>query len=292
MNQLLVHLLVLSGTILANELFTIKPLDATSGIFYNNLGYAKISTDYHTLLSFTNISSLQSKFKSLIAIYVQSSNICMHSTNGSYSFHCNESLKLTKIQIPKVQEKLDAISHLTGHNYQRRKRGLFDGASYAFKFLFGIPDANDAASYSQAINSLSHKNRETELLLKQQISVISSSISNFNQSAQNFKQSELILNENIEKFNSFAKNASNRINVLTKSAQITDHLNLLNLLISNLNEECDVLITTILFAKQNIIHPSIITPIQLAMHNMRYLQFIADGDSSVFCQNKAKSSIW
>jgi hypothetical protein len=38
----------------------------------------------------------------------------------------------------------------------------------------------------------------------------------------------------------------------------------------------------------NIIHPSIITPIQLAMHNMRYLQFIADGDSSVFAKIKQR----
>jgi hypothetical protein len=59
-----------------------------------------------------------------------------------------------------------------------------------------------------------------------------------------------MLNDNIKKFNLFSKNASNRINVLTKSAQIKDHLNVLNLLIFNLNEECNNLICQTSFIPQ------------------------------------------
>lgn len=52
--------------------------------------------------------------------------------------------------------KYDSLSYLTSHDisellYKRFKRGLFDGVSYAFKWLFGTPDAEDAKYYTEAI---------------------------------------------------------------------------------------------------------------------------------------------
>lgn len=245
--------------------YSIRSLNSSSGIFYNNLGLAKISTDYHTLLSFTNISFLHIKLSFIKTMYSKSKDLCDHATQSvAHSFHCTESLKSADNQIIRLEEKLETISHLTGHNFEsRQKRGLFDGVSYAFKWLFGVPDADDAVYYTNAINSLVHKNRETQLLLKQQVSILSSSITDYNKSAEILKYNEEKLNQNIAIFNNFSEDTTNRLTVLSQSELVVDHLNLLSDYMFVSNEECDILISTILFSKQNIIHPSIITPRQL-----------------------------
>lgn len=176
-----------------------------------------------------------------------------------------KSLDFLTSGIIKIEKKFETIGHLTGHNFlnRRPKRGILDGASYAFKWLFGTPDAADATYYSQSITALIAKNHEIELLMKQQVSILSSAINNYNESAQYLKANEKRLNNNINKFNEFAETAANTINSLSNIQLITDHLDLLTQLVGELNEELDVIMNSILFSKNNILHPSVITPVDL-----------------------------
>lgn len=182
-------------------------------------------------------------------------------------FICNDRLETFQYEIKTINDKFDSLSHLTTHEpvefKHRVKRGLFDGVSYAFKWLFGVPDAEDAQHYTEAIESISQQNHEMQVLMKQQIHIMSDAISDYNKTSQALYLNEQKINENFSKFNKFAKDVVMTINSLTFVQTRIDHLNLLSQLINELNEELDIIVSSILFSKQNILHPSVITPKQL-----------------------------
>lgn len=243
--------------------YRITSIPNKSGIFYRNLGHVKLNIDELTLLSYTNVSFYQRKLKFINSIFTKTLSICGELDRAEiHSFHCKESLNFAKIQLPQLASKFDTLSHLVSNEFpnHRAKRGIFNGGSYVFNWLFGTPDADDAEYYSESIKMLVEKNHDVQLLMKQQINIISDAIKNYNNSIVSFKTQEEKFNSNIQKFNKFSKATTNSVNQLISGQLVTDHVNLLTQTINDLNEKYDVIISSILFAKQNILHPSIITP--------------------------------
>ncbi|KAL3272284.1 hypothetical protein HHI36_022764 [Cryptolaemus montrouzieri] len=77
----------------------------------------------------------------------------------------------------------------------RNKRGLIKGISYALKWLFGTPDADDAQFYSDSINSIINDQKQNEVLMQQQASIISQTITNFNNSLARLDENIMTLNK-------------------------------------------------------------------------------------------------
>lgn len=249
--------------------YEILPVHNQAGIFYNHIGDARISYDDFTLLSFTNLSIYYEKLELIKTTYSKSLNLCNHPNQNftrstrPYRFACNQRIQLLKSEISRLDEKFETISHLTSHDlspFRRSKRGLIDGVSYAFKWLFGVPDADDAKYYADAISAIEQQNHDVQLLMKQQIHIISEAISDYNKSVIDLKLSQQNINDNIDKFNRFADGTVLAINSMTYYETVTDHVNFLSQLATELSEDYDVIIASILFSKQNIIHPSVITP--------------------------------
>lgn len=267
-------ILLYSFSALANKQpYNAETIDSKSGIFFHHIGQAKISHDYFTLLSFTNISVLEQKLKLIHKTYHQSEPLCQMQNKLKYpnlttsheDFICKERLELFQGQINTLNEKFDSLAHLTSHEisdltYKRFKRGLFDGVSYAFKWLFGVPDAEDAKYYTEAIQSIAQQNHNMQNLMKQQVHIMSDAISDYNKTSRALYVNEQKLNNNFAKFNKFAEGTVRKINSLSYLQTRIDHLNLLSQLIVELREELEVTISAILFSKQNVLHPSIITP--------------------------------
>lgn len=243
----------------AHQPYHITPISEQAGIFYQNLGKIKLQVDSFNLLCLRNITFYINKLKLIENVNIKSKTICFSSNIENdklytHTFHCSDSVTRFEYQIKTLQKKLHTIIHLVGHSSdnKRKRRGLINGVSTAFKWLFGTPDADDGEYYSEAINALKNKNRETQILMQQQIRVMSSAIENYNNSVVSLKLNEEKLNKNFEKFNEFSTQVSNKINEFSHIRLITEHINLLSQLIVELNEEYDILISSILFAKQGI----------------------------------------
>lgn len=244
--------------------FNVNNIDQKSGIFYHNMGKVLLYSDQLTLLTFTNITFYVNKLQITKNMFTKSTNICNHIHEFEHvTYHCSNSLKLIQIQIPNLERKLETITHLVGHRHEnpnRKRRGIVNGISTALKWLFGVPDADDAKYYDEAIKSLVNKNRETQILMQQQIHIMSSSIQTYNETLLALKTNEERLNQNFKKINDFEHNVNNKITHFALVETVNDHISLLNELVSELNEEYDIIISSILFAKQNIIHPNVISP--------------------------------
>lgn len=141
----------------------------------------------------------------------------------------------------------------------RQKRELIDGLSSLLKWLIGTPDAKDAKRYDECINSLEKQELDLTKLMLTQTQITSSTIKNFNETIFKISYDEQILNENIDRLNIYLNDSQNIIFNLKLSEDIsTISLQILESVI-NLENEINDCLASILFAKSNTIHPSIIS---------------------------------
>lgn len=182
---------------------------------------------------------------------------------------------LIEKQFKNIDKKLNEISYAI-QNRHRTKRGLINGIGTIFKTLTGNLDANDGEYYSKCINKLKNDEHEIENLMKNQISVTTSTIRNFNYTLRQLKMDEETFNRDIMKIEktiievSSALDLENRrIKFIEKYEEIIER----NILIDN---ELSDIISGITFSKLSIIHPSIIEPMNLIIQLRKIVRHLKD----------------
>lgn len=143
---------------------------------------------------------------------------------------------------------------------KRYKRGILNGIGTIFKSITGNLDASDGEYYSNCINKLHNDEYQLENLIKNQISVTTSVIKNFNSTIQKLHIDEQTFNKNIKEIENSIITITDEIdlvNVKFKFLSICEELMESYLFIEdNLND----VLNSITFARLKIIHSSIITP--------------------------------
>lgn len=229
------------------------------------------------MITYTNISFYNKKLTLIENTFDKSLELCRGNSLKTYTFHCAQTLEFLSIQIPKLNQKEETLGHLINH--RRSRRGVFNGGGYALNWLFGVPDADDAQYYNDAIKRVEEDDKNLQILMKEQIQVIKSTISNFNESIGTLKIQEKLFNENIEKFNMFIQNTIDKESVFESSVIVTGHMNKLTYLVNELNEQYDQIIDAVLFAKSNILHPVILTPKHFIDEINNNVKLLTDGKS-------------
>lgn len=150
-----------------------------------------------------------------------------------------------------------------GKNSSRQKRELIDGLSSLLKYLIGTSDVKDAKHYDECIDLLEKQELDLSKLMQKQIKIISSTTKNFNGTIHKIVYDEQIINENILKLNQYLNSSDKLIFDMKVNEQIsTISIQILES-VTSLDNEINEVLTSILLAKSNIIHPSIISPKEL-----------------------------
>lgn len=181
----------------------------------------------------------------------------------SFKVEIQTHVSLIRQTATSVEQKYKEILADTNNYAFRSKRGLVNGIGSIFKSITGNLDYADGEYFNECINKVTRDEREIEQLLKNQISVTSSVLRNFNSTIQQFQIDEKNFNENIVTI----QNALNRISddVAFYEAQVKV-LNFCQSLMESyvfLENYLDDILNAITFARLRILHSSIITPIDL-----------------------------
>ncbi|XP_026319295.1 uncharacterized protein LOC113229827 [Hyposmocoma kahamanoa] len=139
----------------------------------------------------------------------------------------------------------------------RFKRSLEFGGEI-LKFFFGTLDAEDARHYDAAINACQTSETELFNLMNDNIHVVKSMINSFNSTISKLNKYEFRLHSQLDKLNEILIQTTKTNNELIYIAKIILHGSLLS--ISNSLEN---ILNTILFTKTNVLHPAVITPVNL-----------------------------
>ncbi|XP_063981145.1 uncharacterized protein LOC135164593 [Diachasmimorpha longicaudata] len=299
MNLIILFLLLISNYSHANTYYNVQQLQNSSGIFYDKLGLARLSNSKLTLLTHLNITHLQNAHSVAHNNYDRIVRICNAKTiqfpNITFD-HCSQPLKNIQKEIEEIDRKSEILDQLVNYKPGRFSRGLIDGGSYALNWLFGVPDADDAQYYIDSINSLVNNNKQTQILLKTQIQIITSTIKNFNNSLTSLREQEQTMNTNIQKINQYFTNNNKRINYLELMIIISSHISALSSLVAHLLSKYTEYIDALNLGKHNILSPTIVTPRNLVHEMKRYkgeydLLLNLDHDDITTLYNLAKVQI-
>lgn len=240
-------------TLANNDVF--QSLPSQSGLFFKEEGTLFPTHESWKLIVYRDLRPLFIAKESLNRLAAKFHSVSIR----YYNFTNIQSIKsFLKINLDKIDERLSELNMYLGQN-TRQKREIIDGLSSVLKWLIGTPDARDAKHYESCIDKLEKRELDMTNLMKKQIQITSSTIKNFNDTIFKISYDEQIINENIERLNEYMNSTTKTILNIRASEEISAiSLQILELVIS-LEGEINDCITSILFAKSNAIHPSIIS---------------------------------
>jgi hypothetical protein len=167
----------------------------------------------------------------------------------------------------KLIEKSETLQHLMEATNRRKRwldQGIAPGLSVVLKWLIGTPDAYDKESYDEALSGALHDNKIAHKLTSQQIQVTQASLAYVNHSVNTLFQNEVVFQTNWNHLSNVVHGLGIKTQKNYLLAVINEHEQFIENLIEKTIIELDEIINAILFAKRNILHPSLITPKILA----------------------------
>ncbi|XP_041978575.1 uncharacterized protein LOC121732689 [Aricia agestis] len=243
----------------------VSPIISSPGLYFDKLLDVKFTNNDWKVLAYLDISHVQPNLDKVEFLLEKLSVFCNSLTSSKIQSDCINSLTALKNQHLINVNKFSSVSYLLQNDNakQRFKRGLIDLGGSILKTIFGTLDAEDAVKYSEAINSVQTDEKHLAHLMKDNIHVIQSTISSFNNSISKVNLNEKHLLENMETIHTILDSVSNTNDKLTLKTQINSLSNSLEAIILTSSFDIDDINNAILFAKLNILHPTVLSPYQL-----------------------------
>ncbi|XP_060804402.1 uncharacterized protein LOC132902613 [Amyelois transitella] len=250
----------------------IQPITFSSGLYYDYLGTLKIKNNELKIIIPVDISHFQPHIQNIKIALENTRLLCKATQAEQIIAECNSWLQPLIVRFKDMNREYDSISHLIDN---RAKRSAWiGGIGTVFKYIFGTLDENDGIQYEEAIATLQNDEKRLTKLMKENILVTTSVLEQYNKTIATIKENEIKLYEAIDKLSLFIKNisdATNELQILTDINRIFDSL---ETSILTLSFQLEDITNSILFSSQDILHPAIITPIQLHQelaNNYRHL---------------------
>lgn len=172
--------------------------------------------------------------------------------------HTHVSL-LTQIS-DSINLKYSEIIAGTQINNPRNKRGVLNGIGTIWKSITGNLDATDGQYYNDCINKLTNDEHQIENLVKNQISVTTSVIKNFNTTIQKLQIDEETFNKNLIEIQTTLSNISNDLSYYEAQIKLLEICETLMESFVFVKDALDNVLNAIAFARLKILHNSIIIP--------------------------------
>ncbi len=263
---------------MAKSEYNVTYYDHNPGIHFEKLGEMRLYNNKWKIITFVNIDSLSDKFLSLNNYYTMTLNLCRHENAQYHYYICDSFVKFTKYNLNKINRELQVLHELVGHDIvSRNKRGWFDIIGKATKVLFGILDNDDAKYYDAKISEFSKDENSVINLLKEQTKIVQSTLINFNNTIGTLDFNENVLKGNIEKIAKELDKNQKDVKFLNLKTNLEDHVTITNMILNQLQLEIMSLTNAILIAKKGILHPAIMTPVQLTKELRQVLESLPHG---------------
>lgn len=252
-----------------------QPMPASPGVYFENLGTVHVAVGQWKVISYLHLWNFQDKLNNFKAAVKETQSLC--NERKFPELNCNSSISLLNGKVDTLIAADERLTHLAGHAI--KKRALFGFIGYALKSLFGTLDEYDAEYYNDAINKAASNEANLAQLLKEQSQVVQSTITNFNATISQINRDAEVFNKNIDNLRAFTKKTSQMLEQVDFKANLNSHLTHLIIFAERLTLQYTQLTDAILFAKANILHPSIMTPTQLINSLKESFHYLPSGST-------------
>lgn len=162
-----------------------------------------------------------------------------------------------------VSLKFKEIFAGTSKYNNRQKRGVFNGIGTVWKSITGNLDASDGEYFNNCINKVTKDEREIESLLKNQISVTTSVIKNFNNTIHKLKIDEETFNHDMIAIRSMILDIADQFSFYEAQIKILEICESLMESYLFIKDTIDDILNAVSFARLKILHNTIISPADL-----------------------------
>lgn len=263
--------------------YHIAKIDKSPGIYYEEISHVKFKENSWDLVSYLDLQIFEDKLKFLENSYNQIKALCEHETLTKLLM-CKTYIKTINQLLDSMYSKEQTLKTLIGH--KRVKRAWLNIIGTISKTVFGTMDQEDADYYNSAINNVTTNEKHLLNLFKQQIHVVQSTITNFNNTISRLNDNRIVFNENFKKLESFTSRLNeNQFNLELKQT-LEEQFSLITLMLNELEIEYTTVINSILFAKSNSLHPFIMTPNQLVQELIKTLPFLTSTTTYILPLNE------
>lgn len=260
----------LSHNCSSSQYYNNVEIPQSSGIYYEQLETVRFYETSWEIVTYLELSTFEEKLSYLNNIYSKTKQLCQHKSLNEISF-CNNHEILDQL-IPSIYKQEKTLKTLIGNH--RQKRALLNIVGSLFKSIFGTLDEEDAEFYNDAINKVNQNENHLVDLIKQQVQVVKSTITNFNNTIVSLNNNKITFNENLSKLSKYIEGINKKYFDLELKQTIGNHFSLINLMLNELETEYETIINSILFAKSNILHPFVMTPLQLIEELKKSLPYL------------------
>lgn len=246
----------------------VQPLTSSTGIFFDGLGKLRIINGNLNVISYVNISYIGPHLTNLKEVIDSIESNCKQ----THYYQCIEILSPLMARYEDIKRDYESMSHLLSK--RGRRSAWFAGIGSVFKQIFGTLDEYDAIRYDSAIDSIQDDEKNIARLVKQNILITNTTLESFGKIISKLDNNQQILNNGLKQLLNITNNLtkiSNSFIIESKSLSILTNL---DSSLMTLSFQLEDLISAIILTKQNILHPSILTPVQLyqeLVNNERHL---------------------
>lgn len=209
-----------------------KPITRTSGLYYEQVKFVKIQENDWNLVTYIDLKLFDNKLKLIEKTYDESKLLCSTTNDFTHLTSCKTFLAILEKIKPNLFQTEKTLKTITAK--PRAKRAWFNLLGSALKTVFGTLDQNDALFYNNAINNIDQNEKHYLNLLEQQVQVIKSTITNFNQTISGMDKNKELLNSNFKKIANITSDLNKKYFNLELKQSLEEHFNLLILLSTEL----------------------------------------------------------
>ena len=241
------------------------------------LGIAQNQIDNWSLIQIFDISNVISEFNSIKEFYKHIRKTIDSISNAPrYNNELNNYYKIITTLENRIQTQLNQLNPLIT---TKNKRAIIDGLGSIIKSITGNLDHNDAQKYDEAILSLTRNQHKVKILVKDQISLLETSIQKFQNDTKILSHNQKILGDRISKLETSLK--------MTQFRNIDTYQYItLEMVVSQLSgtlrimyEILERIENAITFSKIGIFHNSIIEPNDLFEELFKANKHLNEGKS-------------
>ncbi|KAH9628335.1 hypothetical protein HF086_005785 [Spodoptera exigua] len=245
--------------------YPIKQEICSPGLYFDKLLDIKFTNSDWNVIAYVDISHVQPNLDKVEFLFEKLNVFCNSLTSSKIQTDCINSLSALKNRHILNVSKLSSISYLLiDENPNRRfKRGLMDLGGSLLKTIFGTLDSEDAVRFSNAIEEVQIDEKRLAHLMKDNIHVIKSTISYFNNTISKVNENENHIIRNMETIHKILETVTNSNDKLEIRSELSSLLHSLESIIMTLSFDIEDINNAILFAKLNILHPTVLSPHQL-----------------------------
>lgn len=242
----------------------VTKLIGSPGLYFDKLLDLKFTNDYWNVITYIDLSHIQPHIENVEFLLDRVSKYCDSTLSSKVKDDCLNSLNALRTQHSNNIKKFSSISYLVNvKETKRSKRGLFDAGGSILKTFFGTLDSDDANKFTDAINKVQSDEKQLTVLMRDNIHVIKSTISTFNNTMSKVKENEYRLNQNMVVIEKTFEKLINTNDKLEIRSHLSLMLSSIESIVITLSFDIDDINNAILFSKINVLHPTVLSPMQL-----------------------------